>query len=98
MGWAKQVEVKKAHPGGGSERGQSCGLATSWQVCQGSGKRVPQGWPQKDRGSHDEMKRTRDLTFRTSSETSPEVEVSARTESPTAVGKAMVSDLSSVSK
>lgn len=33
MGWAKQVEGKKVHHGEGSERGQSCGAATSWRVC-----------------------------------------------------------------
>ena len=33
-GWAKQVEGKKAPYGEGSERGQSCGPAISWQVYQ----------------------------------------------------------------
>lgn len=33
--------------------------------CVGSGKTVPWGWLWMDRDSHDEMKRTRDLIFRT---------------------------------
>lgn len=82
MGWAKQWKGRE-HVMGKAMREDQAAVQPSHGRCVSAGKRVPQGWLQKDRDSHDEMKRTRDLIFRTSSESSPEVEVSARTDSST---------------